>query len=109
MFIVSFCLLPLHILMSPPCYFLLTQQLPKHLLIQSQAQFIATGMPYNIQPEVLPSGAALAKTLVEWVNPDAERDIPVWWIITAVSVGLLLLAVSVIVLWKVHETLGREA
>ncbi|XP_039187232.1 integrin alpha-IIb isoform X4 [Crotalus tigris] len=76
------------------------QELPKHLLIQSQAQFIATGMPYNIQPEVLPSGAALAKTLVEWVNPDAERDIPVWWIITAVSVGLLLLAVSVIVLWK---------
>ncbi|XP_029143057.1 integrin alpha-IIb [Protobothrops mucrosquamatus] len=75
-------------------------RLQEHLLIQSQAQFIATGMPYNIQPEVLPSGTALATTLVEWVNPDAERDIPVWWIVTAVLVGLLLLAVSIIVLWK---------
>ncbi|XP_063156602.1 integrin alpha-IIb isoform X2 [Candoia aspera] len=76
------------------------QELPKQLLIQSQAQFTATGAPYNIQPEVLPSGAALAETLVEWVNPDAERDIPIWWIITAVLVGLFLLAVFVIVLWK---------
>ncbi|XP_058039830.1 integrin alpha-IIb isoform X2 [Ahaetulla prasina] len=76
------------------------QEFPKQLLIQSRAQFIATGMPYNIQPEVLPNGAALAKTLVEWVNPDAERDIPTWWILTAVLVGLFLLAVSIIVLWK---------
>ncbi|XP_034271937.1 integrin alpha-IIb isoform X1 [Pantherophis guttatus] len=76
------------------------QEFPKQLLIQSRAQFIATGMPYNIQPEVLPNGAALAKTLVEWVNPDAERDIPIWWILTAVLVGLFLLAVFIIVLWK---------
>ncbi|KAG8139851.1 hypothetical protein E2320_002594 [Naja naja] len=76
------------------------EQFPKQLHIQSRAQFIATGMPYNIQPEVLPSGAALAKTLVEWVNPDAEKDIPIWCIVTAVLVGLLLLAVSIIVLWK---------
>ncbi|XP_026574063.1 integrin alpha-IIb [Pseudonaja textilis] len=76
------------------------EQFPKQLHIQSRAQFIATGMPYNIQPEALPSGAALAKTLVEWVDPDAERDIPIWWIVTAVLVGLLLLAVSIIVLWK---------
>ncbi|XP_070584078.1 integrin alpha-IIb isoform X2 [Erythrolamprus reginae] len=76
------------------------QEFPEQLLIQSQAQFTATGMPYSIRPEVLPSGAALAKTLVEWVDPDAERDIPIWWILTAVLVGLFLLAVSSIVLWK---------
>ncbi|KAM6450015.1 integrin alpha-IIb isoform 2-T2 [Liasis olivaceus] len=76
------------------------EHLPEQLLIQSQARFTTTSMPYNIQPEVVPAGTALAKTLVEWVNPDAERDIPIWWIITAVLVGLFLLAVFIIVLWK---------
>ncbi|XP_067326188.1 integrin alpha-IIb [Anolis sagrei] len=72
----------------------------EQFLIQSQAQFSVSGMPYHIQPEVLPSGSAVAKTRVEWVNPDAERKIPVWWIIVAVLVGLLLLAAFIIILWK---------
>ncbi|XP_042330649.1 integrin alpha-IIb [Sceloporus undulatus] len=72
----------------------------EQFLIQSQAWFNTSGMPYHIQPEVLPSGSSLAETLVERVNPDAEREIPVWWIIVAVLVGLLLLATFIIILWK---------
>nr|XP_020653631.1 integrin alpha-IIb [Pogona vitticeps] len=72
----------------------------EQFLIQSQAWFNVSGMPYKIQPEILPSGYSLAKTLVERVNPDAERDIPVWWVIVAVVVGLLLLAAFIIILWK---------
>ncbi|XP_066485334.1 integrin alpha-IIb [Tiliqua scincoides] len=69
-------------------------------LIQSQAQFNALGMPYHVQPESLPRGSSLAKTLVEWVNPDAEKQIPVWWIVVAVLAGLLLFAVLIIIFWK---------
>ncbi|KAJ6660498.1 hypothetical protein lerEdw1_017495 [Lerista edwardsae] len=69
-------------------------------LIQSQAQFSALGMPYHIQPESLPSGSSLAKTLVEWVNPNAEKKIPVWWIAVAVLAGLLLFAILIIIFWK---------
>ncbi|XP_061444215.1 integrin alpha-IIb isoform X2 [Rhineura floridana] len=72
----------------------------EQFLIQSQARFSTSGMPYHIQPEILPRGSSLAKTLVEWVDPDAERDIPAWWIIAAVLVGLLLLALFIIILWK---------
>ncbi|KAH0626954.1 hypothetical protein JD844_002277 [Phrynosoma platyrhinos] len=78
----------------------LLQRPLEQFLIQSQAQFNASGMPYHIRPEVLPSGSSLAKTLVERVNPDAEREIPVWWIIVAVLVGLLLLVAFIIILWK---------
>uniref|UniRef100_A0A8D0BJG4 Integrin subunit alpha 2b n=1 Tax=Salvator merianae TaxID=96440 RepID=A0A8D0BJG4_SALMN len=69
-------------------------------LIQSQAWFNVTGMPYEIQPEVLPSGFSVAKTLVEWVDPAAERSIPVWWVIIGLLVGLLLLAAFIFILWK---------
>nr|XP_034992360.1 integrin alpha-IIb isoform X2 [Zootoca vivipara] len=72
----------------------------EQLLIQSQARFNTSGMPYRIQPKVLPSGSSLTKTLVEWVDPAAERDIPVWWIIAAIVAGLFLLAIFIFVLWK---------
>ncbi|XP_053216463.1 integrin alpha-IIb [Podarcis raffonei] len=78
----------------------LEHPMKEQLLIQSQARFNTSGMPYRIQPEVLPSGSSLTKTLVEWVDPAAERDIPVWWIIAAIVVGLFLLAIFIIVLWK---------
>lgn len=44
-----------------------------------------------------------AKTLVEWVDPDAEKQIPVWWIVVAVLAGLLLFAVLIIIFWKVSK------
>ncbi|XP_053119523.1 integrin alpha-IIb [Hemicordylus capensis] len=69
--------------------------------IQSQTWFRVLGMPYHVQPETLPAGTSLASTLVERVNPDAERHIPVWWIIGAVLSGLLLLATLIIIFWKI--------
>ncbi|XP_060111252.1 integrin alpha-IIb [Heteronotia binoei] len=72
----------------------------EHFLIQSQAWFGASGMPYRIQPKVLPSGISMAETLVERLNPDAEKSIPVWWIVAAVLAGLFLLAASITLLWK---------
>lgn len=42
-------------------------------------------------------------TWVERVNPDAERSIPVWWIIVAVLAGLVLLAAFITILWKVRK------
>ncbi|XP_077171824.1 integrin alpha-IIb [Paroedura picta] len=72
----------------------------ENFLIQSVAWFSATGMPYRIQPKTLPSGLAFAETSVERLNSDAEKNIPVWWIVVAVLAGLLLLAAFIVLLWK---------
>ncbi|KAM7137473.1 LOW QUALITY PROTEIN: integrin alpha-IIb [Macrochelys suwanniensis] len=68
--------------------------------IQSQAWFNVSAMPYHIQPEVLPSGHATAHTEVVRVSPDAEKEIPTWWVVLAVLAGLLLLALFICALWK---------
>uniref|UniRef100_A0A8D0GVU0 Integrin subunit alpha 2b n=1 Tax=Sphenodon punctatus TaxID=8508 RepID=A0A8D0GVU0_SPHPU len=72
----------------------------EQFIIQSQGWYNVSGMPYHLQPDVLPSGSSMAETRVEWVNPDAERKIPIWWVVGAVLTGLLLLAVLAVVLWK---------
>ncbi|XP_015267822.1 PREDICTED: integrin alpha-IIb-like, partial [Gekko japonicus] len=72
----------------------------EHFLIESQAWFGASAMPYRIQPKNLPSGTISAETLVERLDPDAEKSIPAWWIIAAVLAGLFLLAASITLLWK---------
>ncbi|XP_037742904.1 integrin alpha-IIb isoform X1 [Chelonia mydas] len=69
-------------------------------IIQSQAWFNVSAMPYRIQPEVLPSGHATAHTEVVRASPDAEKEIPTWWVVLAVVAGLLLLALFICALWK---------
>ncbi|XP_053870707.1 integrin alpha-IIb isoform X1 [Malaclemys terrapin pileata] len=69
-------------------------------IIQSQAWFNVSAMPYRIQPELLPSGHATAHTEVVRVSPDAEKEIPTWWVVLAVLAGLLLLALFICALWK---------
>ncbi|XP_030396875.1 integrin alpha-IIb isoform X3 [Gopherus evgoodei] len=69
-------------------------------IIQSQAWFNVSAMPYRIQPEVLPSGHTTAHTEVVRVSPDAEKEIPTWWVVLAVLAGLLLLALFICALWK---------
>ncbi|XP_050790862.1 integrin alpha-IIb isoform X2 [Gopherus flavomarginatus] len=69
-------------------------------IIQSQAWFNVSAMPYRIQPEELPSGNATAHTEVVRVSPDAEKEIPTWWVVLAVLAGLLLLALFICALWK---------
>ncbi|KYO46606.1 integrin alpha-V isoform C [Alligator mississippiensis] len=69
-------------------------------IIQSQAWYNVSAMPYRIQPEVLPSGSATADTKLLWVSPDGKKEIPTWWIVLAVLAGLLLLAIFIFVMWK---------
>ncbi|XP_073181619.1 integrin alpha-IIb isoform X5 [Lepidochelys kempii] len=69
-------------------------------IIQSQAWFNVSAMPYRIQPEVLPSGHATAHTEVVRASPDAEKEIPAWGVVLAVLAGLLLLALFICALWK---------
>ncbi|XP_025063061.1 integrin alpha-IIb isoform X2 [Alligator sinensis] len=69
-------------------------------IIQSQAWYNVSAMPYRIQPEVLPSGSATADTKLLRVSPNGKKEIPTWWIVLAVLAGLLLLAIFIFVMWK---------
>ncbi|XP_067412372.1 integrin alpha-IIb [Emydura macquarii macquarii] len=69
-------------------------------IIQSRAWFNVSAMPYRIQPEVLPSGHATADTEVVRISPDAEKEIPTWWVVLAGLAGLLLLAIFICAMWK---------
>ncbi|KAM5134887.1 integrin alpha-IIb-like [Mantella aurantiaca] len=72
----------------------------KPFILRSRGYFLVTGSPYNIQPVTLLAAEAYAETLVQWVNLDGQKDIPVWWIILGVFGGLLILALFVSVMWK---------
>ncbi|XP_075767354.1 integrin alpha-IIb isoform X2 [Pelodiscus sinensis] len=69
-------------------------------IIQSQAWFNVSALPYRIQPDALPSGHATAHTEVMRVSPDAKAEIPTRWIVLAVLAGLLLLALFICAMWK---------
>nr|XP_025038676.1 integrin alpha-IIb-like [Pelodiscus sinensis] len=71
-------------------------------IIQSQAWFNVSALPYRIQPDALPSGHATAHTEVMRVSPDAKAEIPTRWIVLAVLAGLLLLALFICAMWKVR-------
>ncbi|XP_072270748.1 integrin alpha-IIb-like [Pyxicephalus adspersus] len=72
----------------------------KSFILRSRGYFMVTGTPYRIQPVTLLAAEAYAETLVQWVTPDGQKDIPVWWIIRAIFGGLLILALFVIAMWK---------
>ncbi|XP_062451907.1 integrin alpha-IIb [Rhea pennata] len=77
------------------------EHLLKQFLIQSRAWFNVSGMPYRIQPRVLPSGEATAVTEVVRVSPSTEKNVPVWWVVLGALAGFLLLAIFIFVMWKV--------
>ncbi|XP_064380529.1 integrin alpha-IIb [Dromaius novaehollandiae] len=76
------------------------EHLLKQFLIQSRAWFNVSGMPYHIQPRVLPAGEATAVTEVVRVSPSTEKEVPVWWVVLGVLAGLLLLAIFIFIMWK---------
>ncbi|XP_035757220.1 integrin alpha-IIb [Egretta garzetta] len=82
-----------------------TLQQPEHLLkqflIQSQAWFNTSAMPYRVQPRVLPAGEATAVTEVVRASPRGEGAVPVWWVVLGVLAGLLLLTFFIVLMWKV--------
>ncbi|XP_074834903.1 integrin alpha-IIb [Carettochelys insculpta] len=69
-------------------------------IIQSQAWFNVSAMPYRIQPTALPHGNATAYTEVLRVSPDAEKEIPTQWVVLAVLAGILLLVLLICAMWK---------
>ncbi|XP_051871614.1 integrin alpha-8 [Pristis pectinata] len=71
-----------------------------HYSLQSLVSFVVKEMPYKIQPEELPSASTVIRTSVIWATPDASLAIPLWVIILAVLVGLLVLAILILVMWK---------
>ncbi|XP_018410676.1 PREDICTED: integrin alpha-IIb-like [Nanorana parkeri] len=72
----------------------------KSFILRSRGYFLVTGSSYRIQPVTLLAAETHAETVVQWVTPDGQKDIPVRWIILGVFGGLLILALFVYAMWK---------
>ncbi|XP_072010372.1 integrin alpha-8 isoform X1 [Engystomops pustulosus] len=57
-------------------------------------------MPYSVQPAKLPAASIAIKTSVIWATPNVTFSIPLWVIILAILLGLLVLAILTVVMWK---------
>lgn len=68
-------------------------------VLQSQAWFNVSSLPYTVPALGLPSGEALVQT--QLLRALEERDIPLWWVLVGVLSGLLLLTLLVLAMWKV--------
>ncbi|XP_041101408.1 integrin alpha-8-like [Polyodon spathula] len=68
--------------------------------LHSTVSFKVMDMPYRIKPERLPHASLAIKTLVLWATPDVSFAIPLWVIILAILLGLLVLAILTLVMWK---------
>ncbi|GAA6095912.1 integrin alpha-8 [Tachysurus ichikawai] len=71
-----------------------------HYLVNSTVYFRVTGMPYRIKPRTLPQQSNSIGTYVVWAIPDLSFAIPLWVIILAILLGLLVLAILTLVMWK---------
>ncbi|XP_064410832.1 integrin alpha-8 [Latimeria chalumnae] len=71
-----------------------------HYSLNSNVSFEVKKMPYNIQPEELPMSSIAISTLVIWTTPDVSFVIPLWVILLAILLGLLVLAILTLVMWK---------
>ncbi|XP_004772590.1 integrin alpha-IIb isoform X2 [Mustela putorius furo] len=75
------------------------QQRPlDQFVLQSQAWFNVSSLPYAVPALSLPSGEALVQTQL---LRTLERDIPIWWVLVGVLGGLVLLTLLVLAMWKV--------
>uniref|UniRef100_A0A8C9ADU8 Integrin alpha-8 n=1 Tax=Prolemur simus TaxID=1328070 RepID=A0A8C9ADU8_PROSS len=66
----------------------------------SRVSFEVKKMPYKDQPAKLPGGSIAIKTSVIWATPNVSFSIPLWVIILAILLGLLVLALLTLALWK---------
>uniref|UniRef100_A0A8B9RDP8 Integrin, alpha 8 n=1 Tax=Astyanax mexicanus TaxID=7994 RepID=A0A8B9RDP8_ASTMX len=69
-------------------------------LLNSTVAFQVTGMPYRIKPHTLPQQSNSIGTFVVWAIPDVSFAIPLWVIILAILLGLLVLAILTLAMWK---------
>ncbi|XP_071771996.1 integrin alpha-8 [Centroberyx gerrardi] len=69
-------------------------------LLNSTVSFTVTAMPYRIRPPTLPQHTTSMGTLVLWGTPDVAFAVPLWVIILAILLGLLVLAMLTLAMWK---------
>ncbi|XP_072238998.1 integrin alpha-5-like [Leuresthes tenuis] len=72
----------------------------KHYVLECSVQYKVNSMPYSIPPKFKPSGSKKVAAAVMWNKPETHFWVPVWIIILAVLVGLLLLALLIYLLYK---------
>ncbi|XP_038153487.1 integrin alpha-5-like [Cyprinodon tularosa] len=72
----------------------------KQHVLECSVHYEVKKMPYSILPKSKPSGSNKVVASVIWSRPDNQFSIPVWIIILAVLVGLMLLAVLIYLLYK---------
>ncbi|XP_077603843.1 integrin alpha-IIb [Crocuta crocuta] len=76
------------------------QQRPlDQFVLESQAWFNVSSLPYSVPALSLPSGRDKVETHLLRVLE--EREVPVWWVLVGVLGGLLLLTLLVLAMWKV--------
>ncbi|KAJ7408597.1 Integrin alpha-8 [Willisornis vidua] len=68
--------------------------------LSSNVSFEVKSMPYKVQPAKLPTGHIAIRTSVIWSTPNVSFEIPLWVIILAILLGLLVLALLTLALWK---------
>ncbi|KAL7393182.1 hypothetical protein ABVT39_007592 [Epinephelus coioides] len=69
-------------------------------ILNSTVSFMVIAMPYRIQPSTLPQHTTSMGTLVLWGTPDVSFAVPLWVIILAILLGLLVLAMLTLAMWK---------
>ncbi|XP_068598923.1 integrin alpha-5 [Brachionichthys hirsutus] len=72
----------------------------KPYVLECVASYNVKKMPYAIPPKLYPSGHKKVVTPVVWNKPDVDNSVPLWIIILAILVGLLLLALLIYILYK---------
>ncbi|XP_034030821.1 integrin alpha-8 [Thalassophryne amazonica] len=69
-------------------------------ILNSTVSVVVTAVPYRIQPPALPQCLTSMGTLVLWGTPDVAFAVPLWVIILAILLGLLVLAMLTMAMWK---------
>ncbi|XP_064195334.1 integrin alpha-8 [Anguilla rostrata] len=69
-------------------------------VLNSTVSFKVIDMPYLVKPVTLPRDSKSIGTFVVWATPDVSFAIPLWVIILAILLGLLVLAILTLVMWK---------
>ncbi|XP_019729162.1 integrin alpha-8 [Hippocampus comes] len=69
-------------------------------VLNSTVTFTVLSMPYRAQPPILPQRTISMGTPVLWGTPDVSFAVPLWVIILAILLGLLVLAVLTLAMWK---------
>ncbi|KAM9319904.1 integrin alpha-5 [Gastrophryne carolinensis] len=68
--------------------------------LQCEAEYDIQRLPYKILPATYPKGTHQVNTTIHWLKPESSYGVPLWIIILAILIGLLLLALLIYVLYK---------